>query len=117
MTRQVTFPTIAAGQRVSAPVSIINAQEIGLIIPVLDVNPGSTMTVQIQAALAVAGATPSSASYMPIYKSDGSGVLSIVTAGSVAVALGPNCRGFDQVRIFCSSTLAAQAAFQLSQRL
>ena len=111
--RQVTFPTISAGQRVSAPFSIANAVEVGLVIPMLDANPGSTMAVQVHAALAAAGATPSSASYMPIFKSDGSGVFQVVTAGSCAVALGPNVRGFDQVRIFVSSALASAAAFQL----
>jgi hypothetical protein len=115
VTRTVTFPTISAGQRVSAPFSVANASKIGLVIPVLDVNPGSTMAVQIHAALASAGATPSSASYMPIYKSDGSGVFQIVTAGSVAVAIGPNVIGFDQVRLFVSSVLAAQGAFELVQ--
>ena len=117
MTRQVTFPTISAGQRVSAPFSIANAQDIGLIIPMLDANPGSTMAVQIHAALASPGATPSSASYMPIQKNDGSGVLQVVTAGSCAIALGPHVAGFDQVRIFVSSALASAAAFQLVQRL
>lgn len=113
--RQVSFPTISSGQRVSAPFSIANAQNIGLVIPVLDVNPGSTMAVEIHAALAAAGATPSSASYMPIQKSDGSGVFRVTTAGSVAVAIGPHCAGFDQVRIFVSSALVANAAFQLIQ--
>jgi hypothetical protein len=117
MTRQISFPTITAGQRVSAPFSVANARDLALIIPMLDANPTSTMAVQIQAALAAAGATPSSASYMPIYKSDGSGVLSIVTAGSCAIALGPMVRGFDQVRIFCSSALASSAAFQVVQVL
>jgi len=115
MTRVIQFPTISAGQRVSAPFSIANAKEIGLIIPVLDANPTSTMAVQVHAALAAAGATPSSASYMPIQKADGSGVWQITTAGSVAVALGPHCSGFDQVRIFVSSALASNAAFQVSQ--
>jgi len=115
MARQVTFPTISSGQRVSAPFTVANAREIVLIIPVLDTNPGSTMAVQVHAALAAVGATPSSASYMPIQKQDGSGVLQVVTAGSVAMALGPNVRGFDQVRIFVSSALAASATFQLIQ--
>jgi hypothetical protein len=115
MTRVVQFPTISSGQRVSAPFSIANARDLGLIIPTLDANPGSTMAVQIHAALAAAGATPLSASYMPIQKNDGSGVWQITTAGSVAVALGEHVRGFDQVRIFVSSALAANAAFQVVQ--
>ena len=111
--RQISFPTIASGQNVSAPFSVANDRAIGLIVPALNATPLSTMVVQVQAALAVAGATPLSASYMPIQKSDGSGVWQLTTAGSVAVALGPQVCGFDQVRLFISSAAASNLAFQV----
>jgi hypothetical protein len=117
MTRQVKFPTIASGQLVSAPFSIANAKELALIIPLLNANPGSTMSVQIQAAFVDVGGTTTSNQYLPIQKNDGSGVWQIVTAGSCAVALGSHIIGFDQVRIACSSAMDSHTTFLLSARV
>lgn len=117
MTRQVKFPTIASGQSVSAAISIANAKELALIIPLLNANPGSTMAVQLQAAFVDPGGVTTSNQYLPIYKSDGSGVWQIVTAGSCAVALGPNFIGFDQVRISCSSAMASHTTFLLAAQV
>lgn len=115
--RQVRFPTIASGQSVSAAFSIANARELALLVPLLNANPGSTMSVQLQAAFVDPGGVTTSNQYLPIQKSDGSGVWQLVTAGSCAVALGPHMIGFDQVRIACSSAMASHTTFLLSSQV
>ena len=110
MARQVLYPHIQSGFNVSSPFSVANVQEMAVFVSALNANPGSTQLFTPQAAMAAPGAAPASASFLPIQKIDASGALQLTTAGSFAMALGPHCRGFDQMRFVVSSVAAAQVS-------
>lgn len=113
MAQQVTHVQILAGGQVSAPFSLANARQAGLLIGALDPNPGSFMVLRLEAGMSPLGIEPTSSQYLPIVSQVVSGNWHIHTGGSCAVSLNYEALGFDNMRVRVSSVLAATTSIMV----
>lgn len=104
--------TVPISGTLSPAFSVEGLELTGLHIPV--VNSGHSLTMLV-APPGPNGTDPSSASFYPLQKSDGSGAWGLSTiTGSIAIAMTPDLHAFSHAKVQLSAAQSAARTFVLS---